>query len=121
MPDIPDLSVAEPDAIVDGRRVYFVWHKPTITARPDPFAPITLEPPDAPTIPFGAMVEHRSRRTDRPCIAWIPWVDTGDPNLPRWTLLSLRPLSIAEPFCCTCCGGVGGIRDGRWWLGLGSG
>lgn len=115
MPDVPHTATA-PDIVVDGRRVFFVWTKPTIrpVRRSDGQVINRVSPP---VIPYGALVEHRSPVSGRPCISWIPWVDT-DPDAPRWTLLSLKPLSIAEPFTCSCCGLVGGIRDGKWLVGL---
>lgn len=117
MPKVPNLETTEPDAIVDGRRVFYIWNHLTVnTPRRQDDGQLTADI-SMPAIPYGVLVEHVSTRTDRPCIAWIPWVDSNDGS-PYWTLRSLKPLSIAEPFVCSCCGALGGIRDGRWFIGL---
>lgn len=101
MPDVPNLAT-EPDLVIDGKRLFFLWN------------PWSTKP----SIPKGVMIDHRNRRGE-PCIAWLPWTsDDNDPNEPCWTLLSLRPLSIAESFVCTRCGLTGGFRYGAWWIAL---
>ena len=116
-PDVPDLATTEPDAVVDGRRVFFVWARPTLTpVRTEADGQVTACV-DHPSIPYGALIEHPSPNTGGLCLAWLPWVDT-DPDLVHWKLLSLKPLSIAEAFTCSRCGALGGIRDGRWLIGL---
>lgn len=99
VPHLPDITKAEPDVIVDGRRVFFVWHPPALADT-------------APTIPRGALIEHGDRDNHR-CVVWLPWAST-DPSNDTWTLLSLRPLSIGESFSCSRCGARGGIREGHW-------
>lgn len=119
MPDLPNLTTTEPDVVIDGKQIYFVWRPPVVasaTRHPDGTLSAVLT--GQPTIPRGALIEHRNRR-DEPCIAWLPWIYCDDsPNDPHWTLVSLHPFSVAEPFVCTNCGMWGGIRNGRWWAAL---
>lgn len=115
MPHLPNATT-EPDVIVDGHRIYYVWHRPKLTpVRTEADGQITARI-ESPSLPMGMLIQHGS--ANRSCIAWVPWIETDDADLPHWTLLSLVPLSIAEPFTCSNCGLLGGIRNGQWWMGL---
>lgn len=102
IPHMPDIEHTTPDAVVDGRRVFFVWHPGELAVY-------------APTIPRGALIEHGDQAGHR-CIVWLPW-SGGSATEDRWTLVSLYPLTVAEAFCCSRCGTRGIIRDGCWWVG----
>lgn len=104
---LPDFATATPDEVISGHRIFHVWQPPALATHP-------------PSMPKGILIEHAVKaedgRTHR-CVVWVPWISTV-PNDEVWTLLSLHPLSIVEPFLCIRCGLKGGIREGNWWVGL---
>lgn len=124
----PSLPVAPrpapADLIIDGRRIWFVWNPPRIT-------PIRVEGGlvtahiATPSLPKGIIIAHPGRRpedvredgTVAECVAWLSWARAVGDDGPVWDLLSIAPLSVREGFVCGRCGDVGGIREGRWWLG----
>jgi hypothetical protein len=120
----PPAITTNPDLIIDGRRVHFVWNAPTIhravrTADENGNAQVSAVI-SGPSIPKGILIHHVNLKTKEPCVAWLPWArDPDDPEQERWTLISLKPLSVVEPFVCTRCGEVGGVREGQWWVGAG--
>jgi hypothetical protein len=108
----------EPDLIIGGHPCHFVWSRPNILRawkNPDGTMSAKIDMTTFPTIPRGVIIHHHGDDGDC-CSIWLPWVRDDDlPDAPVWTLLSLHPLSLAEPFVCRRCGMVGTVRDGEWW------
>ncbi len=73
-------------------------------------------------IPTGLVLVHRNARNPfLSCRAYFSWAkdpSSADWRLSNpthlWTLVSLRPLTLAEPIVCILCGEVGRIEDDKW-------
>lgn len=108
----------DPDVVIDGHPCHYVWRRPdVIRAKKNRDGTITasIDRASVPSVPRGVLVHHYDGRGGD-CVMWLPW--TGDPDIPdapSWTLMSLHPLTLAEPFACQRCGVAGAIREGRWW------
>ena len=59
------------------------------------------------TIPTGVVVNHLTHTV------LVPWVST-DAAPSAFTLDSLVPLTVVEPFTCSICGVRGRIVEGAW-------
>lgn len=114
-PRLPSAATP-PDLVVDGRRIHFVWNPPSVTSARRADGNLSVVFAGTPSIPKGALIHHQAPDgTD--CVMWVPWAQNpAHPEDERWTLLSLHPLSVREPFMCGRCRTLGGIREGRWWV-----
>ena len=113
----PDITATTPDLVLGDQRIYFVWNPPLAIAHLRPDGTLSM-PTRLPSIPKGMLIHHADPRDASPCVAWLAWAKGDNDPGPTWTLLSLDPLSIAEPFICSRCGAAGGVRESNWWVAL---
>lgn len=68
---------------------------------------------------WGAQYSHPdAREPSRECGGFVTFDGEAQravhPNVPKWTVESMEPLTLSPSLLCTVCGDHGFIRGGRW-------